>query len=90
MKHTVNFNEINVLVTWEGPLRDGTDVYVHTGDPGLAMHIIVLFLDDKGMRNLWYEQSWTADNEEQAMRLCRSVEKNWKNWSRKKALGAKE
>jgi hypothetical protein len=82
MEKVIDFNEIKVPVTWEERLKPGTDVLIHTGDPGLAINIIQLFLDEMGKRHLWYEQGWPGSDEYQQITLTESSEEEWQGWSR--------
>jgi len=86
MKHTINFNGIEVVLRWKGSLKKWTIIKVYTGDPGLAMNIIQLFLDDMGRRDLWYIQGWPATDKYQEMTLTESEKRNWKHWSRESVL----
>jgi hypothetical protein len=56
-------------------------VHIHTGDPGLAINIIQLFLGEMGKRHLWYEQGWLDYEDYQEITLMESNEYDWKGWS---------
>jgi len=86
MERIIDFNGIKVPVTWDERLKPGTDVYIHTGDPGLAINIIQLFLDEMGKRHLWYEQGWPGDEDHQEITLTESSEDDWEGWSRERVL----
>ncbi|WP_217607218.1 hypothetical protein [Chitinophaga sp. GbtcB8] len=86
MEKGIDFNGLTVAATWDEPLKPGTDIYVHTGDPGLAMNILELFLDAMGKRNLWYESYWLDHHDYQEMRLTSSSEQVWNEWSREHVL----
>lgn len=86
MEKIVDFHGIQVPVTWDERLKPGTGVHVHTGDPGLAINIIQLFLDEMGKRHLWYEQGWLDYEDYQEIILTESNEDDWKGWSRELVL----
>lgn len=82
MERIIDFNGIQVPVTWEERLKPGTEVYIHTGDSGLAINIIQLFLDEMSKHHLWYEQGWPATDDYQERTFCESSEIDWEGWSR--------
>lgn len=82
MKLTIECSDQYILVEWQGRLKAGTIVRVHTGDPGLAMNIIPLLLDQKNKRNLWYQSAWTGNAVCQDMVLCKGKPENWEGWDR--------
>jgi hypothetical protein len=86
MEKIVDFSGIKVVVEWQDSLKPGADVIIHTGDPGLAINIIQLFLDEKGMHQLWYEQGWEASDHHQFITLSKASNEDWKNWSREMVL----
>jgi len=86
MEKIIDFNGIKVVVEWQEHLRPGTDVTIHSGDPGLAINIIQLFLDEKNKRQLWYEQNWEASDNHQFIRLTKSSDGDWEGWSRELVL----
>ena len=86
MEKIVDFSGIKVVVEWQEGLKPGTDVIIHTGDPGLAINIIQLFLDEKGKRQLWYEQGWESSENHQFMTLSKASDEDWENWSREMVL----
>ncbi|MDB5088475.1 MAG: hypothetical protein JWR09_2469 [Mucilaginibacter sp.] len=86
MEKIIAFNGIKVFVTWEERLKLGTDVYIHTGDPGLAINIIQLFLDEMGKQHLWYEQGWPGSDDYQEITLTEASDEDWEGWSREEVL----
>ncbi len=86
MEKIIEFKSIKVLVTWEERLKPGTAVYIHTGDPGLAINVIQLFLDEMGKQHLWYEQGWPGSDDYQEITLAESSEGDWEGWSREWVL----
>lgn len=89
MEKIIDFNGIKVVVTWDGHLKPGTVLYIHTGDPGLAINIIQLFLDEMDKRHLWYEQGWLDYEEYQEIRLTEAEEDDWDGWTREIVLAKK-
>ncbi|SRR5260221_7747915 len=86
MEKIIDFNGIKVLVTWEERLKPGTDVHIHTDNPGLAINIIQLFLNETGKRHLWYEQSWLDYEDYQEITLTECSDDDWEGWSREWVL----
>lgn len=78
-----------IKVAWEESLKDGTLLYVYTPDPGLAMNIVQVFLNDMGKRNLWYEGRLSYPDY-QEMRLTECHPDTWEGWSREEILSRKK
>ena len=81
MEKIIDFMGNKVHVTWEERLKPGTEVYVWTNEPGLAMSVIELFLGEKGKRRLWYESGWQSYPDMQEMTLCECEETQWEGWT---------
>lgn len=73
-------------VTWDERLKPGTDLHIHTSDPGLAINIIQLFLDEMGKHHLWYEQGWLDYEDYQEITLVEAQEDDWEGWNRESVL----
>ncbi len=89
MEKIIDFDGIKVAVTWDERLKPGTALHIHTGDPGLAINIIQLFLDEMDKRHLWYEQGWLDYEEYQEIRLTEAEEDDWEGWTREMVLAKK-
>jgi hypothetical protein len=90
MESIIDFNGMKVYVSWEGNLAPNTEVSIWTQDPGLAMSIIQLFLDEKNKRNLWFQSGWLSDDECQHIVLSLADDNDWKGWSRQNILSFKK
>jgi hypothetical protein len=89
MEKIIDFQEIKVAVTWQGRLKSGTDLKVHTGDPGLAINVIQLFLDEMDKRHLWYEQGWLDYEDYQEITITEAEDDDWEGWTRELVLAKK-
>lgn len=86
MEKIIEFDNLSINVAWDDPLQQGSLIQVGTGDPGLAMICVELFLDQAEKRSLWYESGFTGSDDHMEIKLRKTQQQDWAGWSRQQFL----